>query len=450
MARCAHFPGAFCTFDETTGILFSSDLFGGFTEGFSLVAQDEGYFEALRPFHEHYIPSRDILTFALSEIGQYDVGLIAPQHGSIIPQRLIPFMVEKLRQLDCGLYLFVSKKTDILSLSRLNRVLRDITETMVLYRDFRDIATHLHRLVSEILPIDSLEFFVTLENEDRLHLEPETRYRGTVEAVPPYLDDILGFKKKKIIEFYGSSIFKKEAPYADGNSSKAILVPLFNQETLIANHVATLRLAQDIEITDEVVALIEQMILPLQVAVERESIFRFLDRERQKHYQLSIRDTLTGLFTRFYMEESINRQFDIQDRGDDNAVAVAMFDIDHFKIINDTYGHDVGDVVLAGVAELIRQTSRGGDLPVRLGGEEFALFVVGNSAINVAQTAERVRCSVESAVFDPLPKSHTVTVSGGIALRQPKENIADLLKRADVALYRAKNSGQDRICQALD
>ncbi len=119
--------------------------------------------------------------------------------------------------------------------------------------------------------------------------------------------------------------------------------------------------------------------MPLQVAVEREVIYRQLDMERQRIYERSIRDPLTGLFTRIYMQEVVQRLFDIQDRSPGNWLAVLMLDIDHFKQINDSYGHNQGDVVLRRVAAEILDTARGSDIPVRLGGEEFAIFVVGDA-----------------------------------------------------------------------
>jgi len=79
----AHFPGAFCTFDRKTKTLFSSDIFGGFTEEFSLFAKDENYFSSIKAFHEHYMPSKEILLNALIEIEKKDPEIIAPQHGSI-------------------------------------------------------------------------------------------------------------------------------------------------------------------------------------------------------------------------------------------------------------------------------------------------------------------------------------------------------------------------------
>jgi flavorubredoxin len=88
-----HSPGAFCTFDETSGVLFSSDLFGGFSKNWQLVAKDEGYFEEIRSFHKHYMPSREILNSGLSELGKLPIRVIAPQHGSLISSRLIPHMM---------------------------------------------------------------------------------------------------------------------------------------------------------------------------------------------------------------------------------------------------------------------------------------------------------------------------------------------------------------------
>ena len=101
----AHFAGAFCTFDETSGTLFSSDLFGGFTDDHSLFASSMAYFEQMRAFHEHYMPSGEILAHALEEIRRLDLRRIAPQHGLIIPEDLASPMLDQLSRLECGIYL---------------------------------------------------------------------------------------------------------------------------------------------------------------------------------------------------------------------------------------------------------------------------------------------------------------------------------------------------------
>jgi hypothetical protein len=188
----AHFPGAFCTFDPQSGVLFSSDLFGGMTTQPTLVARDESHFEGIRIFHEHYMPSRDILGYALSQIDRFPVQAIAPQHGSIIPPRLVPFMVEKLRHLECGIYLFARGDTDMQRLSRLTETLREITQTMLLYRDFGDIAKRLMELVQRSLPARRIDYFGTLDDGSVLMLSPETRFAGIVDDAPPEVLAVLG------------------------------------------------------------------------------------------------------------------------------------------------------------------------------------------------------------------------------------------------------------------
>ena len=98
-----HFPGAFCTFDEETGILFSSDLFGGLTKEWQLVAQDENYFDAIKPFHEQYMPSKEIIAAGLNRLNQLPINAIAPQHGSIVPGWLVPILMGRLRELETDL-----------------------------------------------------------------------------------------------------------------------------------------------------------------------------------------------------------------------------------------------------------------------------------------------------------------------------------------------------------
>jgi diguanylate cyclase (GGDEF)-like protein len=170
--------------------------------------------------------------------------------------------------------------------------------------------------------------------------------------------------------------------------------------------------------------------------------------ERQQIYERSIRDPLTGLFTRIYMQEVVQRWCDIQDRSSDSQVGVLMLDIDHFKRVNDTYGHNQGDVVLQRVAAEILENVRSSDIAVRLGGEEFAIFVVGEAMMNVTQFAERLRAQIATLRFTAPMADHPITVSIGVAIRQPQEALLDLIQRADTVLYDAKRGGRNRVCVA--
>lgn len=449
----AHFPGAFCSFDRATGVLFSSDLFGGFTEQPQLIARDESYFDAVRPFHEHYMPSSDILDYALNQIEQYPVEMIAAQHGSIIPQHLVGFIIDKLRHLDCGLYLLGQGDTDIQRLSQLNRTLRDITETMLLYRDFRDIATRLLEVVQRSLPVSHIDYYAALPDEQILSLKAKARFVGIVD---PSVPSACRFVGQDLSDWYRAHA--EEPALADhelypegfclqpeGDEGASIAVPLTANQSEQIEAIAILIFDRPPLITSSTAQLIAQMIEPLKIALEREVIYRSIDFERERAYQRSIRDPLTKLFTRFYMQDVMSRHLALQERDMAPPVAALLIDLDHFKQINDTHGHGAGDRVLQQVAELIQAQCRSVDVPVRFGGEEFLVLVIGQRIEGAIELAERLNRVIAAHAFE-IERSEPlrVTASLGIAQRAPEEEINSLIHRADMALYEAKRAGRNR------
>lgn len=441
----AHFPGAFVSFDEPSGVLFSSDLFGGFTKGFNLVARGQDYFESMRPFHEHYIPSRDILQYALKAIRAYPVRMIAPQHGSIIPEDLVDFMINQLMNLDCGLFLLSRENTDIKRLMTLNQAIKNIAQTMIVYRDFQDIAGNLLGIAQELLPALSLEFHARTGEGEWLHLSPDNRYRGALSTTLPA-------GVARVVQ--AAETTTSPSPYYDlpdaDRTAPTIVIPLAAPGTGEINALAIVPLAESLHPSEETDNIIAQMITPLQVAVEREAIYRTLDMERQRFYETSIRDPLTSLFTRVYMHESMVRLMGLHDRDPNAAIGLVMVDIDHFKAINDTHGHSQGDQVLKAVADCLLRNVRPGDMPVRLGGEEFAIFIVGTTMDRAAEAAERLRRQIGDLRFAGPMVNQGITASFGVALRRQGEPLNALIERADRALYDAKESGRDRVCLEAD
>lgn len=149
-------------------------------------------------------------------------------------------------------------------------------------------------------------------------------------------------------------------------------------------------------------------------------------------------DALTGLANRRAMEDVLLRWQDA-----DRAFAVVSMDIDHFKRVNDTFGHGVGDQTLRAIAELMQHNSRSNDLPCRVGGEEFVLLLPNSSLQAATDVAERLRASIEAAEI--VTVGH-ITVSLGVALWQPGgDSVSVVLERADKLLYQAKQGGRNRV-----
>ena len=126
-------------------------------------------------------------------------------------------------------------------------------------------------------------------------------------------------------------------------------------------------------------------------------------------------------------------------------------DVDHFKRVNDTHGHVIGDKVLARVAEILREHLTGEDLAARVGGDEFAMFLPGKSLDAAAALAEDVRATATRTIItraDGMQYVGAVTLSIGVAIGEPGDTLESLRHRADEALYDAKDAGRNRVALA--
>lgn len=163
---------------------------------------------------------------------------------------------------------------------------------------------------------------------------------------------------------------------------------------------------------------------------------------------LARRDALTGLANRRAFEEAAMREVSRARRAD-GSLAVVALDIDHFKRVNDSYGHAAGDLVLAEVAARARRALRAEDLLARIGGEELAALLPGATLAAAAEVAERIRRAVCDTTIPGAGVALEVTVSlGCAALSVEEKEAAPLLARADARLYDAKRSGRNRVVSA--
>jgi len=164
--------------------------------------------------------------------------------------------------------------------------------------------------------------------------------------------------------------------------------------------------------------------------------------------ELSLKDPLTGLANRRHFRSVLEREIDGVARSGEPALLL-MLDIDHFKAINDTHGHVVGDIVLQAVAKCLAGCIRPMDTVARYGGEEFAV-VLPNCLVNVGQAvAERIRQTVESLTIKAGPLvsvKATISIGGAYAPEWVRSTAALWIERADSMLYRAKSDGRNRVC----
>ncbi len=194
--------------------------------------------------------------------------------------------------------------------------------------------------------------------------------------------------------------------------------------------------------SDRIAAFSEEEIELLQFVAKTIA----LDVENMRLRKVAVTDPLTSAYNREFLQQRLPVEMEIAKQLT-QPLSVAMIDVDHFKTINDRFGHEVGDRVLAEVAKRLRWAIRQDDLLVRYGGEEFIVLLPNTDMENAAQIGERMRNELNPKI----PADNTqidVRISVGIAQQKKGDEVSTLIKRADDALYAAKDRGRDRIVVA--
>ncbi len=176
--------------------------------------------------------------------------------------------------------------------------------------------------------------------------------------------------------------------------------------------------------------------------VTNKQLFDQVRAQQEELRRLSVTDQLTGLYNKRYLSEAAPQFFSNALRHG-TELCLMIIDLDHFKAVNDTHGHDIGDKVLMAVGGLLRETCRGGDVPARFGGEEFVVLMPHCGLDNAIEKAERLRVSIEKLH----PAGLSVTASIGVAERTAADAKAfdALFREADQAVYSAKGNGRNQV-----
>ena len=186
---------------------------------------------------------------------------------------------------------------------------------------------------------------------------------------------------------------------------------------------------------DQELVVIEQLIGLLVISLRNAWHF-------QNAQSAALTDVVTGLGNRRQLDQELERELHRTQRHS-GSFALIVCDLDHFKRVNDNYGHPVGDVVLVQVAKILGQCTRTSDACYRIGGEEFAILLPNTDLGAACVVAERIRSTVSEAAFGAVDAPLNVTLSAGVTSFLEADSAAALIKRADAAMYLAKQSGRN-------
>jgi diguanylate cyclase (GGDEF)-like protein len=213
------------------------------------------------------------------------------------------------------------------------------------------------------------------------------------------------------------------------------ILPLKSGERVLGTLVAAARRRGAFD--DEAVRMLEVIALQTAQALQRAQLFAAVER-------MATTDGLTGLHNHRYLQTLLDQQLALAQRYQ-KPLSFVLCDIDHFKTVNDTYGHPAGDLILKGVAEVLQREARQTDQVARYGGEEFAVILPETDAAAARATAERMRAAIEAARFTTDLGQLKITLSLGVAtfpdVATQKQGLID---QADQALYAAKRAGRNR------
>ena len=239
------------------------------------------------------------------------------------------------------------------------------------------------------------------------------------------------------ITVFGEDNLRDDQDQAPSRAHSYVRIPLTAQKkvlgVLLLSHYASPAFARD-----------AQMILNL--AMNQVTIVVDNARLYEAARQLAITDGLTKIYNHRFFQELFDKEYKRSDRYN-TIFSMIMLDIDHFKKVNDTYGHLCGDEILKSLAGLIKSCLRSMDIAARYGGEEFAVLLPETNGPEAVQTAERIRHTIEDHTFMGTDQGLSVTVSQGVAT-YPSTGVherSDIIAKADEALYEAKESGRNMV-----
>ena len=302
------------------------------------------------------------------------------------------------------------------------------------------ILEHAFAAASEILPLTSFDLY-RVDRGERIYevwalpagpAPADAPRKPVLHPDHPYLRERID--SKALLRFAATETERSFAPselLPGAGPTQRLHLPLYSGDTLVAY----LSLVSPEEIDERRKGEIRALLAPLTASLHA-----------SRNWEIAVTDELSGLFARRYLETRFAEEW-ARGLRYGTSLSVALFDLDHFKRVNDTLGHPAGDVAIRRFGEILRATVRASDVAARYGGEEFAVLFPETTARAAQGVAERVRRSFERQDFVSGRRTFHATVSCGVADASGlgPEDRDQLFFRADQALYRAKDEGRNRV-----
>lgn len=314
----------------------------------------------------------------------------------------------------------------------------ELSRTLPLLQDFDDMLDRILSMLSETLPFHAFTLILAEPDDTRATICVSARTdQAFVDDIRECVTDVVSELGDNIdpdeVEFQIEEKANLEATSKQTVGSQ-ILLPLS-----IVNGFAGLFSSESTAFKKEDLSLFSTMVSGI-------SSLYIAYKSYQKVQQLSITDSLTGLFNRRKFFEELDREVKRVSRYE-SPMSLIMLDIDHFKGINDQYGHQMGDEVLRLLSEILVESTRKTDIVARYGGEEFIIILTETPLVGALDVANRIRLKVETASVLGAGIEIRFTVSLGLTDHYPNDTVDIIVGRADQALYAAKENGRNRVEQ---
>jgi len=437
-----HFPGAFCTYDVKTKTLFSSDIFGAFTPKFSLYAKNpKEYFEQMKPFHTHYMPNKIIVNHGLDEITKKDIDLIAPQHGSIIKKEMITYIINSLRELDVGIFLNF-KGHNIKKLTKANEIYTKLFEEIAFTKKSSyEIINQIKMLVNEIFKFERMICFAEI-NDSVIVFDSNLAYPIELNMTK---NEFFKYIHYNITEENEKTFITKKIFNYNLRDEYLAYTFLTKNENHSLNGICTFLFSPHETLNEDDYEIMKNFKKLINMLLLKEIEIYKNEKEKKNLLYKALTDELTGLFNRHYLNDIGPREFEKTNRYR-YPFSIAIIDLDNFKNINDSYGHDIGDIVLKNFAKILKEYLRDSDIKFRYGGEEFLIIFPFTDKNKAYMLINRIRDFLKKSDGIKIDKLLIkYTFSAGICEKKEVKSFHEIIKKADKRLYKAKMSGRDTI-----